>query len=62
MKLLVQPYINASYVTGGLSLLISHAQQDEHQRVIFVMGDMDHLGSQVGQSHRMIGFRAAREP
>ncbi len=31
-----------------------------HQRVIFVMGDMDHLGSHVGQSHRMIGQRASQ--
>ncbi|MCC6897157.1 MAG: alanine racemase [Anaerolineae bacterium] len=33
---------------------------DGNQRVIFVMGDMDHLGSQVGHSNRMIGQRAAQ--
>jgi alanine racemase len=42
-------------------LLTIKAQQtpDVPQRVIFVMGDMDHLGGQVGQAHRMIGQRAA---
>src|SRR6185503_33188 len=42
-------------------VLTIKAQQttDVPQRVIFVMGDMDHLGGQVGQAHRTIGQRAA---
>lgn len=32
---------------------------DSPHRMIFVMGDMDQLGGQVGQAHRMIGQRAA---